>query len=75
LKAAATGQTPTILAASLTSSRAAITPAPAISAEAEISVPARRKKNGVSRANAMERSRSISTRSCRKTPATSSPAT
>src|SRR5215472_12204122 len=36
---------------------------------------ARRKKKGVSRAKAMERSRSISTRSCRKTPATTSPAT
>lgn len=39
-----------------------------------LSVPARRKKNGVSRANAIERIRSINTRSCRNTPATTSPA-
>ena len=50
-------------------------PAPEMSAGAEINVPARRKKNGVRSAKAMARSRSTTTRSWRKTPATTSPAT
>ena len=50
-------------------------PAPLMRAESEISVPARRKKNGVSKANAMVRIRSRMTLSFIKTPATTSPAT
>jgi hypothetical protein len=63
------------LALSFMQSSSAIIPAPETSAGAEISVPARRKKKGVSSANAIARSRSSSSRSCVNTPATTSPAT
>jgi len=58
----------------LTPNRRAIRPAPDTRAAPEMLRPARRKKNGVRSANAMLRMRSMSTRSERKTPATTSPA-
>src|SRR5881628_2637766 len=73
-KMVAAGQTPTPFAASFTAKSTAITPAPDASAAAEISAPARRKKNGVSSAKEIDRSRSIRIRSWRKIPATTSPA-
>src|SRR5664280_1126946 len=57
----------------LTPNSSAMTPAPLTSAGTEISRPARRKKNGVSRAKAMVRIRSTMTRSRRNSPATTSP--
>jgi hypothetical protein len=69
----AVGQTPTPLATSFTARRATMTPAPDTRAGAEMSVPAWRKKNGVKRAKAIERIRSMTTRSCMNTPARTSP--
>src|ERR1035438_9817840 len=63
------GQTPTNLVAILTTKSTAMIPAPETSSGAEISVPARRKKNGVRNAKAIVRIRSMITRSCMNTPA------
>ncbi len=72
--ARAVGHTPTPFARSFTANNDRITPAPVTSAGAEMSVPARRKKKGVSNAKQIDRIRSIRTRSCTKIPAMTSPA-
>jgi hypothetical protein len=74
-KDAAVGYTPTSLVVIFTRKSRPMTPAPEARAGAEMSVPACRKKNGLRRAKAMERTRSTRVRSWMKTPATTSPQT